>query len=169
VIKFGQRTEEVGCSTHFIPDDQATLACTLDFEDLDDGTVARLNIRQDALIDFKGILGRLFKEYGVRYSADVGLAIGEIRWGRVRGEVALGHEIATQLLMCSGRDRTDGTICFETVAIVWSGIVKVEFVDSRRCIREFWYHGLLRTRDQTHLGSTCEPGPSEAVKPGALV
>jgi hypothetical protein len=74
--------------------------------------------------------------------------------------------------MCSGRDWTSGTICLKTVAVIRSSIVEVEFVDSRsEDIRKFCQ--VPQTggigRDDTYLGSTCEPGPSVAVKPGALV
>ena len=115
-------------SAHFITDDKAPLAGTLDFEDLDDRAISGLDGPQDALVNLKGILTCFFEEYGVGDITNVRLAVFANR--RARGEVALGHEIAAQLLRCCGRDRTSGTESLETVAVARSCVVKVKLINS---------------------------------------
>jgi hypothetical protein len=123
VVQIRQRTEKVSCSAHFVPDDYAPLAGTLDFEYLDDGAITRLDIPQDALVNLKGIFARFFEKYGVGNGAYVRLAIAATGRGRLCREVALGHEIAAQLLRCRRRDRASRTECLKTVAVIGSRIV----------------------------------------------
>ena len=105
VIQVRQCAEEVSRAAHLVPDHQAALAGTLNFEHFNHRTVTRLDIPHNVLVNLKRVVGCLFEEHGVRNSAYICLAICATRWGRIFGKVALRDEVTTKLLGCVGRNR----------------------------------------------------------------
>ena len=57
--------EEFGRSSSLVSDDETFLPTSLDFKDLHDGAVTRLDVPEDILIDFEGVVRCLFEENGV--------------------------------------------------------------------------------------------------------
>ena len=90
------------------------------------------------LVDIEGVLGRPLKEGLVGHFADVGLLRPSscgFGW-----ELALGHEVASKLLLgCSG-DGSIGAEGFEAIRVLFVTLVKEEFVDAATC-RQSRSHG----------------------------
>ena len=57
--------EEFGRSSSLVSDDETFLPTSLDFKDLHDGAVTRLDAPENILIDFEGVVRCLFEENGV--------------------------------------------------------------------------------------------------------
>ena len=104
VIQVRQCAEKVSRPAHLVPDHQAPLAGTLNFENFNDGAVTGLDVPHNFLVDLKRVLACLFEENGIGNSTDVCLAIFATRWGRIFGKVALGDKVATKLLGRAGRN-----------------------------------------------------------------
>jgi hypothetical protein len=57
--------EEFGRSPSLVPDDETLLPTSLDFKDLHHGTITRLDVPENMLVDFEGVVRRLFEENGI--------------------------------------------------------------------------------------------------------
>ena len=66
--------EEFGRSPSLVPNDEALLPTSFDFEDLHHGAITRLYAPEDFLVDFKRIIGRFFEENRIGDGPDVGLS-----------------------------------------------------------------------------------------------
>jgi hypothetical protein len=98
--------KEMRGSTHLVADHETPLATTLDLEDFHDRTITAFDLPHYLLVDLERVFGSLFEEYRIRDGSDIGSSISTGRWGRLSREMALGHEVTTELLRGS---RGDGT------------------------------------------------------------
>ena len=76
--------EKFARSPSLVANHEAFLPGPLDLKDLHDGTVTRLDVPDDVLIDFERIFGRLLEENGVGNGPDVGFSVKELGLSRRR-------------------------------------------------------------------------------------
>ena len=121
MVKVAQRAEHASGCPRPEGKDQALLFGALNVEDLDDGARTRFDGPHDGLVDRERVLGDLLEEDGVRDFANVGAAFcifgrGVGRIAGDLGERAARDEVATELLGCSCRNRSTGTVGLQSVA-----------------------------------------------------
>ena len=66
--------EELGRSPSLVANDETFLPASLDLEDLHHGAITRLDVPENILIDFEGVIRRLLEENWIGNSPDVGLS-----------------------------------------------------------------------------------------------
>lgn len=81
-----QIPEELGRSPSLVSDDETFLPASLDLKDFHHRTITRLDVPEDILIDFKGIVGRLLEENWVGNGPDIGLSARCLGWLGMRKE-----------------------------------------------------------------------------------
>lgn len=64
--------EEFSRPPSLVSDDETLLPASLDFKDLHNGTITRLDSPEDLLIDLECVFGRFLEENGIGNSPDVG-------------------------------------------------------------------------------------------------
>ena len=79
--------EEFGRSPSLVPDNETFLPASFNFKDLHHGTVTRLDVPKDVLVDLEGVFRGLLEENGIGNSPDVGFPVKCLgRLGRGRGK-----------------------------------------------------------------------------------
>ena len=66
--------EEFGGPPSLVPDNQAFLLASLDLKYLHHRAITRLDVPENLLIDFEGVIRRLLEEDGIGNSPDIGLS-----------------------------------------------------------------------------------------------
>jgi len=66
--------EEFGRPPSLVPDNEAFLPASLDLKDLHHRAITRLDVPENLLIDFEGVVRRLLEEDGIGNGPDVGLS-----------------------------------------------------------------------------------------------
>lgn len=67
--------EEFRCSASLVSNYETLLPATLDLKHFHHGSITRLDVPKNILIDFEGVIGRLFEEDRIRNGSDVCLTV----------------------------------------------------------------------------------------------
>ena len=71
-----------------VPDNETLLSASLDLKDLHYRAITRLDVPENLLIDFEGVVRRLLEEDGIGNGPDVGLSVKRLwRLGMRREEI----------------------------------------------------------------------------------
>jgi len=62
MVEFGQCAEVMRGTAHLVANEDTMLARALDLDDLDDGTIAVLNVLHNLLVNFQGVWGGALEE-----------------------------------------------------------------------------------------------------------
>jgi hypothetical protein len=121
----------VRSTIHFEPNNHPSLARSFYFEHFNHRAISALDAPHDILVDLQCVICGFLQEDLVRYSANVGFAIGTSRRWLI-GEIALGDKIATELLRRSGGDLSQGTESLKSISTGRGGFIQKQRINPER-------------------------------------
>ena len=89
------------------------------------------HVPHDALIQIKGVFGRLVEEGLVADRTNVDLTVRTIDFGEVSGKRATRDEVAAELIRVYSRGHGRGAVGFDTEGLFGGRRVEEEVVDSK--------------------------------------